>query len=547
MDDDLIGQQLGGFTILSLLGKGGMASVYRARQQSLQREVALKVIRRIPGDSQDLVARFQREKQAMQRLEHPNILPIYDYASNSEYLWIAMRLVDGGSLDDELGKVHPLPTVVPWLRQLAGALDFAHAQNVVHRDLKPGNVLRDRNQQFYLGDFGIAKMLEQEGLTMPGTTIGTPEYMSPEQVLARPLTGQSDQYALGILAYQLVTGTLPFQGQLMDVLQRHVAEPPVSPLKHNPGLPPAAAQAILKALAKEPSERFPTASDFVEALAACCESAPSGRLPVPASPARSQVPRRKLLLGLALLPLIAGLGWWLGRNRHSGELVFEVGGEVQLRAADGAIRSLGPGQNPQFIDDGRILARKGKQLVELGKKPRVLGGLPPGVDFAVAPDGKSLALVRDKKLLLQALPDGKPGLLCQEQDAIRQPRYSAQGTSLLYLSGSTLGLLELKSGKQVRLRKPGVTAAAWSKDGQRLVLLREKQLVVVDIDSGDEKALQFPKELGAVWDPAWQPHPLLTFGCGQGLYQVQPDGGGLQRLVEPPQAGVRLRNPAWSD
>jgi hypothetical protein len=80
-----------------------------------------------------------------------------------------------------------------------------------------------------------------------------------------------------------------------------------------------------------------------------------------------------------------------------------------------------------------------------------------------------------------------------------------------------------------------------------LVLLREKQLVVVDIDSGDEKALQFPKELGAVWDPAWQPHPLLTFGCGQGLYQVQPDGGGLQRLVEPPQAGVRLRNPAWSD
>ena len=546
MDDDLIGQQLGGFTILSLLGKGGMASVYRARQQSLQREVALKVIRRIPGDSQDLVARFQREKQAMQRLEHPNILPIYDYASNSEYLWIAMRLVEGGSLDDELGLAHPLPSVLPWLRQIAAALDFAHAQNVVHRDLKPGNILRDRNQQVYLGDFGIAKMLEQEGLTMPGTTIGTPEYMSPEQVLARPLTGHSDQYALGILAYQLLTATLPFQGQLMDILQRHVAEPPVSPQKHNPELPAAAAQAILKALSKEPQDRFPTASAFVEALAACCEQPASARLTVPPSPAPASVPPRKLLAGAVSLALLVAAGWWMGRARHSGELFFEVGNEIQARAADGTIRSMGSGQSPQVTEDGRILARRGRQLVLLGEKTQALKGLPPG-GFTVAPDGKSVALAQDRKLSLLSLVDGKTSLLCQEPSTIRQPRFSAQGSSLLYLSGTTLALLELKSGKQVRLRKPGVTAAAWSNDGKELVLLQEKELRVVEIDSGEERVLELPKEVGAPWDPAWQPHPLITFGCTKGLYQVRSDGGGLQRLVEPPQAGVRLRNPAWSE
>ncbi len=272
--DDLLGQELGAYTIQSRLGQGAMGCVYRAVQTETGEVVALKVIRRIPGVGQDLVTRFQREKEVMRQLVHPNVLPIHDYACNSDYLWIAMHLVEAGPLEDRMARARlTLPEVAQILSQTAAALDFAHAQGVIHRDIKPSNVLIEADGHVYLADFGVAKLLEQEGLTLPGATVGTPEYMSPEQVKNGAVTARSDQYSLAILGYQMACGKVPFEGMLMQILTQHAKAEPVSPRKLNPELSDAASRTLLKALAKNPAERFESASEFANAFAGAVQPA----------------------------------------------------------------------------------------------------------------------------------------------------------------------------------------------------------------------------------------------------------------------------------
>lgn len=263
--DDLVGERLGRFHIQALLGQGAMAKVYKARHEVFDRVVALKVIRRIPGDDEDLAARFEREKVVLKMLDHPNIMPIHDYSANIDFLWIGYPLIAGGTLEDQLKKGSlPLADVVRIVRQLGSALDMAGAQSIVHRDIKPSNVMLD-GDRCLLTDFGVAKLLEAEGLTAPGMTLGTPEYMSPEQVLGKPLDTRSDQYALGVLAYHLISGSVPFSGKMVQVMQQHAKSSPPSLGKR---VPAEVEKALFQALAKDPAKRYPSSSDFAEALAA---------------------------------------------------------------------------------------------------------------------------------------------------------------------------------------------------------------------------------------------------------------------------------------
>ena len=267
--DDLIGERLGPYTILGFLGEGAMARVYRARHERQGKEVALKVVRRVPGDREDSAARLQREKAVLEKLHHPHILSIYDYSGNSDYLFIASPVIEGGTLEDRLGR-WPASEVAEIVSQLGDALDYAHQMNIVHRDIKPSNVLiaqscEGLHKHYYLADFGVAKMLEAEGLTMPGMTVGTPEYMSPEQVLGKPLGAPADQYSLGILAYRLLTGKVPFQGTMPAVMQQHAKASPPSLGKR---VPTAVEKALFQALAKDPAKRYPSSTDFAQALAA---------------------------------------------------------------------------------------------------------------------------------------------------------------------------------------------------------------------------------------------------------------------------------------
>lgn len=546
MAEELIGEKLGAFTIQARVGQGGMASVYRAHQHSLDRVVALKVIRRIPGDSMDVVARFQREKQMMQKLEHPNILPIYDYASNADYLWIAMRLVEGGTLPEAQVPLEKLGSIA---RQLGSALDFAHSHGVVHRDIKPHNVLVD-GDHLYLTDFGVAKMLEQEGLTAPGMAVGTPEYMSPEHLSMKDLDGRSDQYALAVMIYQLACGRLPFSGNMMEVMTAHMRTPPPPPDK----LPSGASAAILKAMAKKPEDRYPSCSEFAAALTAGLEGSRVVALPKTAS----GFPLWKGALAFVLLAGVAAGAAWHGRGGggQPGPLLFEAGNgashEVQLRALDGGVQSLGEGQSPHFgpgAGQVTLLRREQLEVVTLPNKTgnRLGNGLE---DFDLSPQGDALVYSQNglKKLTLDhGKVVGKPIALSDEGS---EPDFSPDGTQVTFSADRAVWVLELKGGRRRSLTSPGAGEKdqnpCWSPDGSQLAYRRSGpkggQLRVVSVQGSSDQPLALEKH--SPQDLSWAPNSRIAFTASDGIYTVAPDGRDVQRLVAAPK-GVKLSHPQW--
>jgi serine/threonine protein kinase len=230
--------------------------------------VAVKVmsVDAVTSDA-SFVPRFLREAKLSARLEHPHILPIYDFGQVDELLFIVMPLLLGGTLREKAREGIPPLVTMEWLKALASALDFAHGEGVVHRDVKPANVLFDRAGRLYLGDFGLAREARSENLTVAGTVLGTPVYMSPEQVRGDPAGPKSDQYALGVLAYYLLAGKPPFEANsVFVVMERTLREEPRLPSTLNPLLHRSADYVLLKVLEKRPGDRFETCGDFVAAL-----------------------------------------------------------------------------------------------------------------------------------------------------------------------------------------------------------------------------------------------------------------------------------------
>jgi serine/threonine protein kinase len=265
------GSNAGPYRIVEPLGRGGMATVYRAYEPALDRYVALKVLPREFLHDPGFAERFQREAKALAKLEHPNIVPIYNYdIDEGEGIpWMAMRLVAGGALSQVLKSDRPrLPFArsVEILRGVADALDYAHGKGIVHRDVKPQNVLLDAEGRVYLADFGIAKMLEASGgLTATGMITGTPQYMAPEQAMGTKAGPPADVYALGIVTYEMFTGHTPFNADTpVAVLMKHVQEP--LPLPPPDTVPEALLRPLLKCTAKKPEDRWPSAGAFVDAL-----------------------------------------------------------------------------------------------------------------------------------------------------------------------------------------------------------------------------------------------------------------------------------------
>lgn len=547
MSDDLIGQKLGGFTIQSRVGQGGMASVFRAQQHSLDREVALKVIRRIPGDTMDVVARFQREKQMMQKLEHPNILPIYDYASNADYLWIAMRLVEGGTLPEVLTSPERLVSVA---KQLASALDFAHSYGVVHRDIKPHNVLVDRGEHLYLTDFGVAKMLEQEGLTAPGMAVGTPEYMSPEHLSLKELDGRSDQYALAVMIYQLACGRLPFTGNMMEVMTAHMRTPPPPPTN----LPPGASAALLKAMAKDPNERFGSCGEFAEALAGGFTG--SRVVAVPASSRAPVSPLLKVGLGVLLFGAVgAAVFWQGGRAGKPGPLAFQAvhgdSSEIQLRSLDGIIQSLGAGKSPHFgPGDGQLTLLRDGDLQTIDLASKKASKLAEGVDdFDISPG--ALVFVR-KGLMKWPIDQGKlKGKAAQISDEGSQPAFSPDGAQLTFAADRAIWVMDA-GGRRRSLTSPPAGKSdrhpCWSPDGRQLAFVRssgkdQASLQIIAV-AGEGKEQAVPVKGPPPQDLSWAPNANIAFAASDGIYTVRPDGSDLKRVVESPK-GVTLSNPEW--
>lgn len=282
------GARIGPYQILGELGRGGMATVYRAYQPNLEREVALKVLPEFLVDQPGFKARFHREAVAVARLQHPNILSVFDHGEQDGVTYIVSEFVEGGTLAQRMGAPIQLDYCVRLLRPIADALDYAHSEGIIHRDIKPSNILLDRRGVPILSDFGLARLADAadaERLTQTGTTVGTPTYMAPEQCAGGAVGAPADIYALGIIAFEMITGRVPFTAPTpLGVIAAHQITPPPSPRKFNPSLPEAVVQPILKVLEKDPAKRPETATDFVEELAIAVATTSPSQYPLTPPP-----------------------------------------------------------------------------------------------------------------------------------------------------------------------------------------------------------------------------------------------------------------------
>lgn len=266
---DLTGRAIRGYALAEKIGVGGMGAVYRAIQPVVEREVAIKIILPAFANNPDFIRRFEAEAQLVARLEHPHIVPLYDYWREPGVAYLVMRMLRGGSVQGllENGPL-PIETVARFLEQICDALHSAHRIGIIHRDLKPGNVLLDEDENAYLADFGIAKNLgspDLESQTNVDAMVGSPQYMSPEQIRSLSVRPQTDIYCLGVMLYEMLSGTLPFIGPTpFDLLQQHVNAPLPSLAARRNGLPAALDMVISRAAAKDPDDRYPNALALLE-------------------------------------------------------------------------------------------------------------------------------------------------------------------------------------------------------------------------------------------------------------------------------------------
>ena len=336
------------------IGRGGMGDIYRATDSLLGRTVAIKVLADRYAEDEAVRERFTREALSAARLSgEPNVVTIFDVGEHGGRPYIVMEYFDGGSLDDVLrgSGAEPPERAFGWLEQAARALDVAHAKGVVHRDVKPGNLLLDREGNVHVADFGVASAAGMDSLTMTGTVLGTAGYLSPEQAEGERATPASDRYALGIVAFELLTGTRPFASESATAEAAAHVNAPIPSVSERTGLPHQLDRVFERALAKDPRQRFESAAEFVAALrTALADAAGQTReLVVAPPPPRPTAPARRtnawpLLAVLLLLGAVGGalLAYFLtrGGEEASPPPVTRVVTQVQTVTTQGQVRTV---------------------------------------------------------------------------------------------------------------------------------------------------------------------------------------------------------------
>lgn len=265
------GHQLGKYEIKELVGRGGMAEVYRAYNPDLKNDVAIKVLNPNLTESHEASERFRREAQAIASLNHPNIVRVFDFSVDGNLHYMVMELLEGETLGHVIERYPegmPYDQIVDYFTQLGSAIGYAHQQGVVHRDIKPSNVIITKDgTRVVLTDFGLAKIVGQAGLTMSGMSSGTPSYMAPEQAAGEEITARTDIYSLGVVLFEMATGTVPFKGEsFANILIKHIKEAPPRPSSVSETINPVLEPVILRAMAKDPDLRYPTVEEMVVEL-----------------------------------------------------------------------------------------------------------------------------------------------------------------------------------------------------------------------------------------------------------------------------------------
>jgi serine/threonine protein kinase len=514
--ESLLGRQLGPFKITSELGRGGMGVVYRAHQASLAREVALKVLPPWLAGQPGFAQRFRAEARSAARLRHANIVTVHDVGQTDGYHYIVMELLEGRPLADILGAQGALPLERSLIiaRQLAAALDYAHQAGVIHRDVKPANVMVGPNDQATLMDFGIARLHEETlRLTGTGTLLGTPEYMAPEQVEGKSVTSATDRYAFAVLLFEMLAGRTPFKADTpVGVMMSHASKPPPRVSELRSGLPRALDGVFEKALAKDPLRRYATCSAVVEAASAALKTEVRARVRW-----RAVAPVASASLALVALALV--LVFW---NRPPG--VSTLSGANPLASS-----SDGRGETPvaqatePFTGDHRT-AVAATSVPTLSMTPTPTAPPPTSAPVPVVPT-------------LQTNPAGSV-VLVRRSD----------------LNGDDLYRMSMATRAMERLTGPSATAnwaPASSPDGQRIAFAsRDTGRTSIDVIRRDGSGRQILARSGelALGSPWWMPDGRVAVnGTANNLWEIFaiPRGGGtpvqLTRTLDID--GTRI--PTW--
>ncbi len=292
------------YQITDLLGRGGMSLVYLAQEVDLNRQVAIKILPLQFLQGPSAAERFEREAKIAASLDHPHIVPIFRVGATSTFLWYTMKRIRGRSFEQIIAErgALPLPEVLGVVEQVGSALQYAHRHGVVHRDVKPANVMIEDSGWALVCDFGVARAFGSVSLTQTGASLGTPRYMSPEQFEGQPVDGRCDQYSLAILVWEALTGGVPFTGDsLGELIRKHLLEPPPRLIEVKPEIPERVSAAVYRAMSKKPAERFPDIAAFIAALGgqATPRIPPAFTGPTPVAPP----PRPRILWDTPTVPI----------------------------------------------------------------------------------------------------------------------------------------------------------------------------------------------------------------------------------------------------
>lgn len=318
--------QYGRYEIIKKLGKGGMGVVYQAHDPQIDRPVALKVLRVDRVGSEDFVLRFFKEAKFIGRLSHPNIVTVYDVGQDHGTIYIAMEYLQGQPFNEVIrsGRLS-IEKIIDIALQVANALGYAHEKGIVHRDIKPSNIILIDEINVKLTDFGIARAEDSNAAqqTQTGVILGTPFYMSPEQVMGKRVDGRSDLFSLGVILYESIVGRKPFKGDHFTAIFRSITDDiPVAPLKIDASLPPSLSDIIMKALSKNPDERFQTGKEMGDALKTCLQVKKSLLLPgKPISPPKKPV-ASVFIMGLIAAVVLGGTIYFFGAHKKQASFLM---------------------------------------------------------------------------------------------------------------------------------------------------------------------------------------------------------------------------------
>lgn len=557
---NLIGKTLGPYRIIEQIGLGGMATVFKAYQPSMERYVALKVLSTHLSQTPTFVKRFQQEAKVIAKLEHLHILPVYDHGEEDDYLYLVMRFIEAGTLKDRLLRgALSLEETRRVVNQIGSALEYAHQLGVIHRDLKPSNILIDHQGDCYLTDFGIAKMVEGSLNLTGSNVIGTPQYMAPEQGESVKVDERADIYAMGVVIYEMVTGRLPFDAETpFAVVMKHLTEPLPLPRSLRPDLPEEVERVILRALAKHPADRYQTMRDLVTAFDQATQAAPAdARAAAPAPLATGEasaatgtsstgpIPTQPLRVTLPPLWIVAAAGLGLLVLVVAGLILSQVPGQVTIS-----------GGQVQVVLSTEIVTPPGEGMIlatPTAVKATIAAPGPTSTSTATAittptPTPTPTPTATSTPI---PLPPGyvSPGAPPTEGRILESCERIGPDTGLCifpYRSGTHTAILQ-----DADLYLHNGDHFSWNPDGKQIAFAAATapdagpQIYIVNADGAGLTQITFDGDYNH--QPSWSPDgEWIAFTHGADLAIVRPDGSDLTIIHRRIGGRPCILEPHWS-